>query len=73
MLFVLGFPLLLAACSGGPQAWGITGPGGAQAAAPAMPADPQETNAVPGVVTTGPSYGPNNGPTAGSSGYYGYN
>lgn len=73
-IFLLAFPLSVAACSGGPQTWGITGPGGRPGpSAPASPEDARGTNAVPGVSTTGTFYGPNNGPVTNSSGFYGYN
>jgi hypothetical protein len=67
-------PLLLAACSGSPQALGITGPRGAAPAAPAF-ANPSgdNTNGTLGTPTTGTFYGPDNGPTSSGSGYYGYN
>lgn len=67
--------LLLAGCASSPQALGITGPGNQPApAGPSLPTgNPQETNGTAGVPNTGTFYGPSNGPTAGGSGYFGYN
>jgi hypothetical protein len=68
----LGFLMLLAACSGDPKSWGITGPG-AQPPPVVGPTDPLDTDTSPGVSTSGTSYGPTNRPTSGSSGFFGYN
>ena len=74
-LVALTLPLLLAACGSSPRSLGITGPGQQPlSAGPSMPTiNNQDTNGATGVPTTGTFYGPNNGPTAGGSGYYGYN
>jgi hypothetical protein len=71
-LVVLGLFLVLAACSGDPRSFGITGPGPQAAPAVAAPTD-SDTNAAPGVPTSGSYYGPTNGPVTGSSGFWGYN
>ncbi len=70
---VLGLLFALAACSGDPRAFGITGPGTAQPAPVAPAIESPDTAPTPGVSTTGTSYGPSNGPTTGSSGFWGYN
>lgn len=74
MRAVLVFALLivLAGCSGGPGAFGITGPG---APAPPVPAPVQapDTAPAPGLSTTGTTYGPSVGPSTGESGFWGYN
>ena len=75
MRVVLAFGLLivLSACSGGPQALGITGPG-TQPLPVAHAADESpDTSPTPGVTTTGTSYGPSTGSTTGGSGFWGYN
>ena len=73
-MVAIGFLLIVAGCSGGPGAYGITGPGQQPLpAGPALPGTVPDTYTPPGVSTTGTFYGPTNGPTAGSSGYYGYN
>jgi hypothetical protein len=72
-VLALGFLTLLTACSGDPRSYGITGPNTeAPPAAPAEVAAPDSV-AVPGVTTTGPMYGPTQGPLTGNSGYWGYN
>jgi hypothetical protein len=73
-VFALGLLTFLAACSGDPRAYGITGPG-APAAAPIAPPPEStpDTVAVPGVSTTGPTYGPTTAPSTGNSGFWGYN
>jgi hypothetical protein len=73
-------PMLLAACSGGPQALGITGPGQSpmpvavqnNAASP-VPNPVPDASPRAGAPTTGTFYGPNNGPTSGNGNFYGYN
>jgi hypothetical protein len=74
MRIVLAFGLLavLAGCSGGPAAYGITGPG-SQPVVVARPAETPDTAPTPGVTTTGTSFGPSNQPTTGTSGFWGYN
>jgi hypothetical protein len=72
VVLVLGFLSLLAACSGDPKSYGITGPG--PQAAPVAPAvDQEQSNPVPGVSTSGSYYGPSNGPIKSNSGFFGYN
>jgi hypothetical protein len=75
-LIILLLPCVLAACSGGPQAWGITGPGQSPlpTATPNAAASPvPDASPEPGTPNTGTAYGPNNGPTSGSGNFYGYN
>jgi hypothetical protein len=72
MVLALGLLSLLAACSGDPRSFGITGPGSGPA--PVAPAtDSADTAPKPGVSTTGPTYGPSIGPSGGNSGFWGYN
>jgi hypothetical protein len=62
----------LAACSGGPKALGITGPG--PQAAPVAPSDDIDSGTgTPGVSTSGSYYGPSVGPIKSNSGFFGYN
>jgi hypothetical protein len=69
---VFGLVLLVAACSGDPRSYGITGPG--TQPAPVAPSGPvPDTAPIPGVSTTGSSFGPTNAPSTGSSGFWGYN
>ncbi|HEY3845650.1 MAG TPA: hypothetical protein VGL95_00890 [Acetobacteraceae bacterium] len=66
------FPLL-AACSGGPQALGITGPQGSvptPVAEPAPPVDPLEN---PATLSSGTRYGPTYAPSTGGGNFWGYN
>lgn len=72
IISVIALNLLLAACSGGPQSLGITGPG---KPTPITPPTEDPTNAMgtPAVQTGGTSYGGNAGPTTGGSGFWGYN
>ena len=76
-VFAFGLLLCLAACSGDPRSYGITGPGtNTHTDAPSMPGtDPVagDNDTAPGVSTSGSSYGPTNGPIRGRTGYYGYN
>lgn len=67
----LGFLLLLAACSGDPRSWGITGP--AAQPAPVAASAGAEATPTPGVSTSGTSFGPSSGATTGESGFWGYN
>jgi hypothetical protein len=69
---VLGYLILLTACSGDPRSLGITGPG-VQPAPAVVPLDAPDSDTAPGVSTSGPLYGPTNRPTSGSSGFFGYN
>jgi hypothetical protein len=70
--------LVLTACSATPQALGITGPG---TAAPPTPttnlnsptANLESPDAIPGVPAPSATYGPNNTPVTGGSGFWGYN
>ena len=71
-IFALGLLFALAACSGDPRAYGITGPG-IQPAPAAPPVDTPDTATAPGMSTSGTSYGPNIKPTIGASGFWGYN
>jgi hypothetical protein len=71
-LFALGFLIVLSACSGDPAKYGITGPG-TQPVPVAKTAETPDSQPVPGVSTVGSSYGPSNGPSTGSSGFWGYN
>jgi hypothetical protein len=60
--------LSLAACSGDPRAYGITG------ARPAKPPPaPGEESSIGGAPDTGTVYGPTNGPTTGGGQFWGYN
>jgi len=64
--------LPLAACAGGPQALGITGPqGGAPAAvvAPAPPADPFDN---PEALQSGTRFGPSYTPSTSGGHFWGY-
>jgi hypothetical protein len=70
---LLGLLLVLAACSGDPRTFGITGPGGPALPKPDAAQTRDDTNSMPGVPTTGTYYGPTNGPVTGSSGFWGYN
>lgn len=71
-ILTLGLLIALAACSGDPRSYGITGPG--THSAPATPANETPDSApVAGVSTSGTSYGPSNRPTTGASGFWGYN
>jgi hypothetical protein len=72
-LLALGLLLILAACSGDPGSFGITGPGSPAATKPDPAQTRDDTNGMPGVPTSGTYYGPTNGPVTGSSGFWGYN
>jgi hypothetical protein len=72
-LLVLGLLLVLAACSGDPRSFGITGPGAPAVPKPDATQTRDDTNGMPGVPTTGTYYGPTTGPVTGSSGFWGYN
>jgi hypothetical protein len=71
-VLALGFLTFLAACSGDPRSFGITGPG-AEPPPVAPPIASPDTAAAPGVSTTGPTYGPSTAPSSGNSGFWGYN
>jgi hypothetical protein len=64
--------MTLAACSGDPRSYGITGPG-TQPMPPAPSVDTPDTSTAPGMSTTGTNYGPGTRPTTGASGFWGYN
>ena len=72
MRALLGFCLLacLAACSGDPKSFGITGPGLQPVPQPEVDTG---NNVTPGVPQSGTFYGPTNGAVTGQSGYWGYN
>jgi hypothetical protein len=70
----LGLLILLAACSGDPASYGITGPGTQPPpAAASVTVQSPDTSPTPGVPTTGTPYGPSNAPSTGGSGFWGYN
>jgi hypothetical protein len=71
-LIALGLLTVLAACSGDPRDYGITGPGPPPAKVVHHEDEP-DTSPTPGVTTTGTSYGPSTGPVTGTSGFWGYN
>jgi multidrug efflux pump subunit AcrA (membrane-fusion protein) len=73
MVFAFGLLIVLAGCSGGPAAYGITGPAATQPVVAAQPAETPDTAPVPGVSTSGTSFGPSTGPATGNSGFWGYN
>jgi hypothetical protein len=71
-ILALALVCLVAACSGDPSKYGITGPGNSPP--PAAPdASRAEATPTPGVPTFGPTYGPSIAPSTGSSGFWGYN
>jgi hypothetical protein len=74
-IFALGLLLFLAACSGDPGSYGITGPGAPPEPVTPSPDTTPDTAPTPGVTTTGPTYGPSgtSGPSTGNSGFWGYN
>lgn len=72
IITTIALNLLLAACAGGPQSLGITGPSKPVAITP-TPEDPTESMGTPAVRTGGTSYGGNAGPATGASGFFGYN
>jgi hypothetical protein len=62
--------LCLAACSGDPRSYGITGPGKPQA----PPEQPDDSSVGrPGIPDSGTVYGPSVVPSTGSNRYWGYN
>jgi hypothetical protein len=62
--------LCLAACSGNPAAYGITGPG----RAPSPPEQPDDASVgQPGLPDASAVYGPSLAPSTGPSGFWGYN
>jgi hypothetical protein len=64
--------LPLAACAGGPQALGITGPQGSTAA-PATPSPPLDPLDNPATLDSGTRYGPTYAPSTGGGNFWGYN
>jgi hypothetical protein len=62
--------LCLAACSGDPRSYGITGPG-----SPAQPPEQPDDATVgqPGLPNSGTLYGPSVVPNTGTGRYWGYN
>ncbi len=73
VVLALGLLLALTACSGGPQALGITGPGTQPLPVAHAADETPDTSPTPGVTTTGTSYVPSTGSTTGGSGFWGYN
>jgi hypothetical protein len=69
-LIVLLMPL--AACAGGPQALGITGPEGATPAPAAAPAPPTDPFDNPDTLQSGGRYGPSYAPTTNGGRFWGY-
>lgn len=66
--------LPVAACAGGPQALGITGPRGAAPAADVAPAPPTGGPLDdPATTQSGERYGPSYAPTTGGGHFWGYN
>ncbi len=65
LLFLLG----LAACSGDPAAYGITGPGAMRP----VPGPRDTTVDAPAIPDTGTVYGPSVVPSTGGGHYWGYN
>jgi hypothetical protein len=72
-LLVLGLLLAVAACSGDPRSYGITGPGPQAVAKPDPAQNSGDSTPTPGVPTSGTYYGPTNAPVTGGSGFWGYN
>ena len=72
-MILLALPLLLACCTAGPQALGITGPGTEGAAPPPVEAAPVDPLDNPNALQSGGRYGPSYVPTTGSGDYWGYN
>jgi hypothetical protein len=72
-VFAFGLLIFLAACSGDPRSFGITGPGNQPEPAPPAEGPTPDSVAVPGVTIIGPTYGTTGGPSSGSSGFWGYN
>jgi hypothetical protein len=61
--------LCLAACSGDPRAYGITGPG----RPPQPPVQPDDaTLTQPGLPNSGSAYGPSVNPSTGNGRFWGY-
>jgi len=65
--------ILLAACSGDPKSYGITGPGQQTPAPVVSPLDSNASTPTPGVPTAGSYYGSSIGPIPTNSGFFGYN
>jgi len=72
-VFAFSVMMLLAACSGDPRTYGITGPGQQSLAPVAAPVDPDASTPTPGVPTAGSYYGSSIGPIRSNSGFFGYN
>jgi hypothetical protein len=74
MRFIPLFALLLplAACAGGPQALGITGPQGAKPAEAVVPAPPTDPFDNPDTLQSGGRYGPGYTPTTNGGHFWGY-
>jgi len=70
-LIVLFLPL--AACAGGPQALGITGPNGGKAAPAAAPPPAGDPFDNPESLQSGTRYGPSYAPSSGGGHFWGYN
>lgn len=64
---------LLAACAGGPQALGITGPDGGKPTAAARPVQPTDPLDNPATLESGTRYGPSYTPSSGGGNFWGYN
>jgi hypothetical protein len=65
---------MLAACAGGPQALGITGPDGGKPAAAAVPAPPPvDPLDNPDTLQSGTRYAPSYAPSTGGGNFWGYN
>ncbi len=69
-LIVLLLPL--AACAGGPEALGITGPDGGKPAAVAAPGAPSDPFDNPDTLQSGGRYGPGYAPTTNGGHFWGY-
>jgi hypothetical protein len=64
---------LLAACAGGPQALGITGPNGGKSAPAAQTAPPVDPLDNPDTLQSGTRYAPSYAPSTGGGNFWGYN
>ncbi len=69
VLLVLLLPL--AACAGGPQALGITGPNGGEPARAVLPTPPNPLD-NPETLQSGGRYGPSYAPSTGGGNFWGY-
>jgi hypothetical protein len=72
-VLAFGIVMLVAACSGDPKSYGITGPGQNPITPVAPMADPNASSPAPGVPTSNSYYGSSIGPIPSSSGFFGYN